>query len=65
MKNLIKIGLLATMLSIFAAGCSGCGDRSKPGDKIDTTKTSVDSPKKTIDTTKAKIDTTKNDTSKT
>jgi len=61
MKNLIKAGLLATMVSIFAAGCSGCGDRTKPGE---TGKVVNDSPKKAIDTTKAKIDTTKKDTSK-
>jgi hypothetical protein len=61
MKNLIKVGLLATVVSIFAAGCSGCGDRTKPEE---TGKVINDSPKKAIDTTMAKIDTTKKDTSK-
>jgi len=61
MKNLIKMGLVALTVSIFAAGCSGCGDRTKPEE---TGKAIVDSPKKTIDTPKAKIDTTKKDTSK-
>ena len=64
MKNLVKMGLVALTVSMFAAGCSGCGDHAKPVDKIDTNKTTVDSPKKAIDTTKAKIDTTKKDTSK-
>jgi len=63
MKNLVKIGLLALMTSIFAAGCSGCGDRTKPAPE-ETGKVNPDSPKKTIDTTKAKIDTAKKDTSK-
>ena len=61
MKNLIKMGLVALTVSIFAAGCSGCGDRTKPEE---TGKVVNDSPKKTIDTTKVKIDTAKKDTSK-
>ena len=62
MKNLIKMGLLALTVSIFAAGCSGCGDRTKPAEE--SSKITPDSPKKAIDTTKAKIDTAKKDTSK-
>jgi hypothetical protein len=65
MKNLIKMGLMALTVSIFAAGCSGCGDHAKPAvEKIDTGKTGGDSTKKGIDTIKAKIDTAKKDTSK-
>jgi hypothetical protein len=62
MKNLFKMGLLVLMVSILAAGCSGCGDHVKPAEEA--SKTTPDSPKKTIDTTKAKIDTAKKDTSK-
>ena len=61
MKNLIKMSIVALTVSIFAAGCSGCGDRTKPEE---TGKVINDSPKKAIDTTKAKIDTAKKDTSK-
>lgn len=61
MKNSIKIGFIAMMVSIFAAGCSGCGNRTKPEE---TGKVGKDSPTKIIDTTKAKIDTAKKDTSK-
>jgi PBP1b-binding outer membrane lipoprotein LpoB len=63
MKTSLKIGLLAIMISFFAAGCSGCGDRTKPAPE-ETTKADHDSTKKAIDTTKAKIDTAKKDTSK-
>ncbi|MGZ3944784.1 MAG: hypothetical protein ACXVJB_07560 [Mucilaginibacter sp.] len=63
MKSLLKIGLLVTMIGIFGAGCSGCGDRTKTTPE-ETGKVAPDSPKKAIDTTKAKIDTTKKDTSK-
>ncbi|HVW15906.1 MAG TPA: hypothetical protein VHB54_18895 [Mucilaginibacter sp.] len=63
MKNSFKISALAIMVSIAAAGCFGCGDRTKTGtEKIDTGKTAVDSPKTTIDT--AKTDTARKDTSK-
>ena len=55
------MGLLAVMVSMFAAGCSGCGDRTKPEE---TGKIAKDSPKTAIDTTKAKVDTAKKDTSK-
>jgi hypothetical protein len=63
MKNLIKMGLLAIVTSIFTVGCFGCGDGDRAHGNPDTTK-GVDSPKKAIDTTKAKIDTAKKDTSK-
>jgi hypothetical protein len=63
MKTLVKIGLLAITICIFAAGCSGCGDRTKTTPE-ETGKVAPDSPKKTIDTTKANIDTAKKDTSK-
>jgi len=63
MKNLLKIALVATAIGIFAAGCSGCGDRTKTP-PAETGKVAPDSPKKTIDTTKTKIDTAKKDTSK-
>ncbi len=66
MKNLMKVGLVALTVSMFAAGCSGCGEKlpGGPGKKIDTPKGVIDSPKKAIDTTKAKVDTAKKDTSK-
>lgn len=63
MKNLVKIGLLAITIGIFATGCSGCGDHTKATPE-ETGKTAQDSPKKAIDTTKTKIDTAKKDTSK-
>jgi hypothetical protein len=65
MKNLLKIGLMATSISVFASGCSGCGDRAKPAhEKIDTGKMPPDSSKKTVDSPKVKIDTVKKDTTK-
>ena len=63
MRNSLKTGLLVSMIGIFAAGCSGCGDRPKATPE-ETGKVAPDSPKKAIDTIKAKIDTTKKDTSK-
>ncbi len=66
MKNQFKMGLVALTVSIFAAGCSGCGEKLSGGSdkKIDTPKGIVDSPNKAIDTTKTKIDTVKKDTGK-
>ena len=65
MKNLLKIGLMATSVAVFASGCSGCGDRAKPTqEKIDTGNTPGDSSKKTVDSPKVKIDTAKKDTTK-
>lgn len=61
MKNLFKMGLVALTVSIFAAGCSGWGDRNKSEEPA---KIVNDSPNKAIDTTKAKIDTVKRDTGK-
>lgn len=63
MKSLVKIGLLAIMIGIFASGCSGCGDRAKPAPE-GTSKVNPDSPRKAIDTMQAKIDSAKKDTSK-
>ena len=66
MKNSFKIGLLAMVIALSAAGCSGCQYREKgaTGEKIDTSKTNIDSPKTGIDTSTNKVDTAKKDTTK-
>jgi hypothetical protein len=66
MRNSLKLGVLVVAISIATAGCSGCGDKGKPGSNQnpDSPQTKIDTSKKPIDTAKAKIDTTKKDTSK-
>jgi len=66
MKNSLKIGLLAMVIALSAAGCSGCQYREKGGstEKPDTSKTNIDSPKTGIGASGAKVDTTKKDTTK-
>ena len=67
MKNLLKIGLLATAVMFSISSCSSCGNKGKDGsvEKIDTSKTAIDTTQKTIGTAKkAATDTAKKDSLK-